>query len=155
MTMHPGAYLATAYLAPLGLSGDELTQLLNVPTLEVSKLILQEAPLTAAMALRLEAVFAKPAEEWLRMQLEYDIEQARKSTDVSALTRCSRLNELWLTGIPEHAGNYLWREGPGREEHRVELFYQTYQGQEDRSIRCYSLTGVTFDDYARGQWRLA
>jgi addiction module HigA family antidote len=153
--MHPGEYLAKAYLAPLNLSGDEMQRLLEVPTQEITRLILREASLTAEMALRLEAVFAKPAEEWLQMQLEYDLEMSRRHTDMSRLTRCSRLNELWLTGIPQLAGNYIWRNAPGGHEHRVELFYEEYGNRQERVIRCYSMTDMSFSGYARGQWRLA
>lgn len=152
--MHPGEYLVKNYLVPLNLSGDELQRLLEVPTQEITHLIKRESFLTAEMALRLEAVFAKPAEEWLQMQMEHDLELSRRHTDMSRLSRCGRLNELWITGIPQLAGNYLWREAPGSQEHRVELFYEEYGNRQERVIRCYSLTDMAFGDYAQGQWRL-
>ena len=66
----------TAFAAALGVSRQTLYDLLD-----------EKQGVTAAMALRLEAVIGGSADLWLRLQATHDLWKAQKETDVSMLKR--------------------------------------------------------------------
>lgn len=150
--MHPGQHLAELYLFPLLINAVQLSAMLEVSEEVASQFSAGEIPLTADMALRLEIVFSKPATEWMDLQVKYDLACAKKQADFSRLVVCTSLSELWLTGVPNVAGHYLWREKDGSQEHRVEVFFEAYGERTSRVVRCYSKTDFSFVDDGRGQW---
>lgn len=76
---HPGEILKELILDPLGLSVTKTAEHLDVSRKTISKILNGRGAITPEMALRLELAFKKPdAEHWLRMQMAYDLWQARE-----------------------------------------------------------------------------
>jgi addiction module HigA family antidote len=79
ITMHPGSYLSMVYVEPLGLTQSKLAEHLQVDKSTVSRLLNEEAELTAKMAVRLSRIFDFSAEGWMEMQTQHSLSLARKS----------------------------------------------------------------------------
>lgn len=78
---HPGELLKEDILPGLKLTVSEAANKLGVARGSLSRVINGRAAITAEMALKLEAVFTNPpAESWLKMQVSYDLWQARQKT---------------------------------------------------------------------------
>jgi len=69
---HPGQILQDEYLEPNQLSQNQLAKYINVSPLRINEIILGRRRITADTALRLGRYFQKPAEYWLKLQLDYD-----------------------------------------------------------------------------------
>lgn len=78
ITMHPGRYLAVAYVEPLGLTQGKLADHLQVDKSTVSRLLNEESDLTSMMAVRLSRIFDLSAEAWMEMQTQHSLNLARK-----------------------------------------------------------------------------
>jgi antitoxin HigA-1 len=76
--MHPGRFLATRFLAPLGVSQDALARTLTISRRRVNELVLGKRALTPDTALRLSLRFGLAAEFWLGLQVAWDLHQARR-----------------------------------------------------------------------------
>jgi addiction module HigA family antidote len=74
---HLGGFIRREVLEPLGLSVTEAASALDVTRQTLSNLVNEKATLTADMALRLEKAFGVSMELLMRMQLAYDLAQAR------------------------------------------------------------------------------
>ena len=74
---HLGGFIRREILEPLGLSVTEAASALDVTRQTLSNLVNEKAMLTADMALRLEKAFGVSMELLMRMQLAYDLAQAR------------------------------------------------------------------------------
>jgi len=77
---HPGHSIKDACLEPLNLSVTEGAKRLGVARPTLSRVINGYAGVSPEMALRLEKMGWGRAEAWLRMQLAYDLAQAREIT---------------------------------------------------------------------------
>jgi addiction module HigA family antidote len=75
---HPGHSIKDACLEPLGLSVSEGAKRLCVARHTLSRVINERAGISPDMALRLEKMGWSTAEAWLRMQVQYDLWQARQ-----------------------------------------------------------------------------
>src|SRR6188768_2643769 len=75
---HPGEIIREEVLEPLGLTVTEAAKALEVARPTLSNLLNENASLTADMALRIEKVFGPSMDHLMRMQLAYDLAQARK-----------------------------------------------------------------------------
>jgi antitoxin HigA-1 len=75
---HPGLVIRTTVLDPLGLSVTDAAKALEVSRPALSNLLNENASLTAEMALRIEKAFGPKMDHLMRMQLAYDLAQARK-----------------------------------------------------------------------------
>ena len=84
---HPGGFIARTYMAELGLSARRLAAMLGVAPTTVTRVVAGNARVTPDLAVRLEKVLGRTAESWLRMQEAYDLWQARRTVDTSALER--------------------------------------------------------------------
>jgi len=78
---HPGRYVRTAIIRPLGLSVKEAARALGVHRVALSRLLNEQASLSAEMAIRLEKAFGADMEELMRMQNARDIAYARAHED--------------------------------------------------------------------------
>ena len=76
---HPGHSIKDACLDPLNLTVTEGARKLGVARHTLSRVINGHAAISPEMALRLEKIGWSTAESWLRMQLAYDLAQARKN----------------------------------------------------------------------------
>jgi antitoxin HigA-1 len=76
---HPGRSIRNACLEPLGLSVTEGAKVLGVTRQALSNVINCKAGISPEMAIRLSKAFGSTPETWLRMQLAYDLAEARKN----------------------------------------------------------------------------
>ena len=81
LAVHPGDWLKTEIIQPHGLSVSDAAALLHVSRQALSTLLNARANLSPDMAIRFEKVFGIKADTMLRMQLRWDIRQARERAD--------------------------------------------------------------------------
>jgi addiction module HigA family antidote len=74
---HPGDLIRTEIIEALGLSISKAAKILKVRRATLSDLLHGKASLTPEMALRIEKAFGPDMDHLLRMQLAYDVAQAR------------------------------------------------------------------------------
>ncbi|MDZ4791326.1 MAG: HigA family addiction module antitoxin [Hyphomicrobiales bacterium] len=74
---HPGEIIREDVLAPLGLNVSQAAKALGVTRQALSNMLNGRTSLTAEMALRVEKAFGPKMEHLMRMQLAYDLAQAR------------------------------------------------------------------------------
>jgi antitoxin HigA-1 len=75
---HPGRIVKSACLEPLGLSVTDGAKVLDVTRQTLTKIINGKSGISPEMAIRLSKAFGSTAETWLRMQMAYDLAQARR-----------------------------------------------------------------------------
>ncbi|MDY0134823.1 MAG: HigA family addiction module antitoxin [Atribacterota bacterium] len=87
MTMHnpphPGAFIRRIYLEPHQLSVRALADSLGVAPSTVTRVINGNSAISPEMALRLAKALGRSAESWLAMQHNYDLWQAKQTTDLT------------------------------------------------------------------------
>jgi antitoxin HigA-1 len=74
---HPGRIVKEDCLPELQLTAGAAAAALGVSRQTLDKIINGRSGVTPDMAIRFEKVFGSSAETWLRMQLAYDLAQAR------------------------------------------------------------------------------
>lgn len=75
--VHPGA-LAKANLEELGLSVAVAAKAMKVTRQQLHNVLQARSAISPEMALRFEKAFGGSADMWLRMQVAYDLAQARR-----------------------------------------------------------------------------
>lgn len=75
---HPGDFIRTEVIEPLGLSVTAAARVLDVSRVALSNLLNSKADLSAEMAIRLHKAFGLNAGTLLRMQAAYDLARAEK-----------------------------------------------------------------------------
>ena len=75
---HPGGFVKSEIIEPLGLSVTSAAQVLGVTRAALSAVLNERAHLSPEMALRVEKAFGVSMDTLMRMQNSYDIAQARK-----------------------------------------------------------------------------
>lgn len=75
---HPGHSISEACLEPLKLSVTDGARVLGVARHTLSRVINGQAGISPEMAIRLEKAGWSNAEHWLRLQVAYDLAQARQ-----------------------------------------------------------------------------
>ncbi len=75
---HPGGIIKDA-IEFLGLSVAEAARGLGITRQQLYRIIKGESGISPDVALRLEQAIGSTADHWLRMQLSYDLAQARKT----------------------------------------------------------------------------
>ncbi len=78
---HPGRLVRQDCLDYLGLTVTKGAQVLGVSRQALNNLVNERAGISPEMAIRLSKAFGSTPEGWLRMQLAYDLAQARKHED--------------------------------------------------------------------------
>jgi len=76
---HPGVFLKSEIIAPLGLTVTEAARALGVTRPALSAVLNGRAALSPQMALRVEKAFGAPMDTLLRMQTSHDIAEARRT----------------------------------------------------------------------------
>jgi addiction module HigA family antidote len=76
--VHPGGFVRTEIIEPLGLSVTEAARVLGITRAALSVFLNQRSSLSPDMAIRLEKAFGVSMETLMRMQNSHDIAQARK-----------------------------------------------------------------------------
>ena len=80
---HAGRIVRSACLEPLGLSVTDGAKVLGVTRQTLTKIITGKSGISAEMAIRLAKAFGSTAEAWVRMQVSYDLAQARKEESIN------------------------------------------------------------------------
>jgi antitoxin HigA-1 len=75
---HPGGFLKTEIIAPLGLSVTDAAQALGVTRPALSALLNERAALSPDMAIRIEKAFGVRMDTLMRMMNSWEIAEARK-----------------------------------------------------------------------------
>jgi len=75
---HPGAFLGSEIIEPLGLTVTKAAEALGVTRAALSALLNERANLSPEMALRFEKAFGVSMDTLMRMQNSFDIAQTRK-----------------------------------------------------------------------------
>jgi addiction module HigA family antidote len=75
---HPGGFLRSEILEPLGLSVTDAAGVFGVTRVTLSALLNSRSSLSPEMALRVEKAFDVSMDALMRMQRNYDIAQVRK-----------------------------------------------------------------------------
>jgi len=75
---HPGLAVRFDCLEPLGLSVTEGAKALGVSLQALNNLVNGKAGISPEMAIRLSKAFGSTPEMWLRLQMAYDLAQARQ-----------------------------------------------------------------------------
>ena len=75
---HPGDLIRTEVIEALGLTVSRSAEILRVRRATLSDLLHGKSSVTPEMALRIEKAFGPDMDHLLRMQVAYDVAQARK-----------------------------------------------------------------------------
>lgn len=75
---HVGGVIRREVIEPLGLTVTQAAKALGVGRQALSSLLNEKASLTSDMALRIEKAFGPKMEHLMRMQLAYELAQARE-----------------------------------------------------------------------------
>jgi addiction module HigA family antidote len=75
---HPGGFVRSEVIEPLGLSVTDAAHVLGVTRPALSALLNERAHLSPEIALRIEKAFGVSMDTLMRMQNSYDIAQARR-----------------------------------------------------------------------------
>lgn len=84
---HPGEFIKTEIIAPLGLSVAAAAKVLGVSRPTLSTLLNGHSALSGDMALRIEKAFGVSMDTLMRMQSSYDIARTRQRADKIAVRR--------------------------------------------------------------------
>jgi addiction module HigA family antidote len=76
--LHPGLSVRHDCIEPLGLTIAEAARILGVTRQTPNNLVNGRSGVSAEMAIRLDKAFGSGAETWLRLQMAYDLAQARR-----------------------------------------------------------------------------
>ena len=76
--VHPGRIVRHDCIEPLGLTVTKAAKVLGVTRQALNNVVNCRSGISPEMAIRLSKAFGSSPEMWLRMQLAYDLAQARK-----------------------------------------------------------------------------
>ena len=79
--VHPGEILSEEFMKPMGLSQNRLGRDLKVSPRRINEIVHGNRALSADTALRLSTYFGNSASFWLGLQLDFDLETARDSSE--------------------------------------------------------------------------
>jgi antitoxin HigA-1 len=91
---HPGRSIRYACLNPLNLSVTEAAGILGVSRQTLNNVIHGKSGISPEMSIRLSKAFGSTPETWLRMQLAYDLAEARKHESKIKVRRQHGLQEM-------------------------------------------------------------
>lgn len=77
--VHPGQVLVERFLVPRGLSRRGLARALRVPARRIHEIARTRRSISADTALRLARYFGTTGHFWLTLQVDYDLDRARRA----------------------------------------------------------------------------
>lgn len=77
---HPGKILFEQVMTPLGVSRNKLARDIDVPVGRISDIVAGKRGITPDTALRFSKYFGTTAELWMRLQADYDLDVAARTT---------------------------------------------------------------------------
>jgi addiction module HigA family antidote len=98
----PGSILRHQILIPMQLSQVDLARATDLSPVRINHIVKGRAPITVEMALRLGQVTGTEAEYWLRLQIDYDLFQARKRL-ASKLEKLPRFDPVNSVAAPKRS----------------------------------------------------
>ncbi len=75
---HPGGFIKTENIEPLGLSVTDAAQVLGITRAALSAFLNERASLSPDMAIRIQKAFGVSMDTLMRMQTSFEIAEARK-----------------------------------------------------------------------------
>ncbi len=87
---HPGLLIRRECLEPLGLTVTEGAKALGVTRQALNNVVNGKAAVSPEMAIRLSKAFGGTPDTWLRLQMNYDLAQARARVDQIDVRRFKR-----------------------------------------------------------------
>jgi len=82
--IHPGEHLQEI-IEELGISQYRLAKTIGVPPIRINAIIKRRRSITADSALRIGRALGTTPEFWLNLQRMYDLDVARRTTDVNGI----------------------------------------------------------------------
>jgi antitoxin HigA-1 len=76
--MHPGEVLREEFLIPLKMSAGALAKVCGLPRTRIERIANEQTGISADTALRLGKALNTTARLWLNLQIDYDIQVARR-----------------------------------------------------------------------------
>ena len=76
--VHPGEVLLKEFLEPMKISQNRIGREIGVPPRRINEIVLGKRSVTPDTALRLARFFGSSEEFWLGLQMDYDLEEARR-----------------------------------------------------------------------------
>ena len=76
--IHPGEILREEFMAPLALSSNALANAIGVTAARVNEIVNERRGITADTALRLARYFGTDAQSWINLQMNYELDCARR-----------------------------------------------------------------------------
>jgi addiction module HigA family antidote len=76
----PGEILLAEFLDPLRISQNQLARDIDVPVSRVAGIVKGSRAITADTALRLGQYFGTSADMWMRLQSQFDLRRAQRTT---------------------------------------------------------------------------
>ncbi len=77
--IHPGEILLEEFLRPMGLSQNRLARSIGVPPRRINEIVLGKRAVSPDTALRLAYYFGTSEEFWLGLQMDFELEKARRN----------------------------------------------------------------------------
>jgi antitoxin HigA-1 len=93
--LHPGRSVRHDCLEPLGMSVSDGAKVLGVTRQALNNVVNGKSGISPEMAIRLSKAFGSTPETWLRMQLAYDLAQARKNENKIKVRRVHMREEAY------------------------------------------------------------
>ncbi len=84
---HPGEFIRATYIDPFDISVRSLAESLGVASSTLARIVSTRSGVSPEMALRLSKALGRSAESWLAMQRNFDLWQAKKTADLSAVRK--------------------------------------------------------------------
>jgi antitoxin HigA-1 len=76
--MHPGEVLREEFLLPLKMSAGALAKVCGLPRTRIERIANEQTGISADTALRLGKALNTTAQLWLNLQIDYDIQVAKR-----------------------------------------------------------------------------
>ena len=84
---HPGEFIRETYIEPFNISIRSLAENLGVAASALARVVSERSAISPEMALRLSKAIGRSPESWLAMQDNYDLWQAKSSTNLSQVRK--------------------------------------------------------------------
>lgn len=82
--IHPGEILLEEFLLPMNISQNKLARAIGVSPRRINEVCLKKRAITAETAILLARYFGNSERFWLGLQMDYDLEEARKAVKPAA-----------------------------------------------------------------------
>ncbi|HWV88676.1 MAG TPA: HigA family addiction module antitoxin [Burkholderiales bacterium] len=77
--VHPGKVLLRDFLEAKGISQNALARDIGVPPRRINEIVLGKRGISADTAIRLAKHFGNSEKFWMQLQVDFDLEEARKA----------------------------------------------------------------------------